>query len=306
MAFKKWCSIENSYRQKHIDWYLERFPELLDDTYVITEKIHGSNFQWYLEPDKPVVAGSRNMYLEIDGSFQGAYIPELLDADKKLLDFLQARVNRDGCTYRVFGELFGKGIGKGVDYGEEKRLLYFGMMVDDVLVPFTTMEMYIPRSRMVPVVGIIDGLANAMQFDTAFNSCLSDKDNNLCEGVVIQPYRKVYQVGDYSPFMLKKKNRTFEEKMNIKAPVVIAPEVKQLKAEFAAHITDNRLQSVFSKHGEIEKPSQIGNYIRLVLEDARIDFMKDHKELFDEMTPKQQKNILNVGGQIANMLKAYM
>lgn len=306
MEFKKWCSIENSYRKKHIAWYLETFPELLKETYVITEKIHGSNFQWLIQPNKPIQAGSRNMYLDIDGSFQGASIANLLDAHAELLRSLQYEADDSKLTFRLFGELFGKGIGKGVDYGEAKRLLYFGLMINDVLIPFERLEEFIPYKDTVPVIDTVAGLDKAMSFATELNTALSDKEDNLCEGVVIQPYGKVYQAGARSPFMLKKKNQAFEEKTSAKTPVVVPSEVQRLNAEFVSYITDNRLQSVFSKHGEIAEPKQIGGYIRLVLDDAKADFIKDHGDAFGSMPPKEQKAILNVGSCVANMLKGYL
>ena len=44
MNFTKYNSIENSYRQKFIDKILLELPR--DTQYVVTEKIHGANFQF--------------------------------------------------------------------------------------------------------------------------------------------------------------------------------------------------------------------------------------------------------------------
>ena len=74
-----------------------------------------------------------------------------------------------------------------------------------------------------------------------------------------------------------------------------------LKAEFLTYINENRLESVFSKYGVIEKPQQIGEYIRYMLEDAKEDFLKDndvsvlHKETL--------KEIFNAGHNIMKLLK---
>lgn len=46
--FQKWPSIENTYQDKNLEYWLNQYPELSDVDYVITEKLHGSNFQWYL------------------------------------------------------------------------------------------------------------------------------------------------------------------------------------------------------------------------------------------------------------------
>lgn len=303
--FVKWHSIENSYRQKEIDRWLNLFPQLVDEMYVVTEKIHGSNFQWFVSPDQTIHAGSRNNWLDISGRFQGVSIEELYFSHEDLLLDLQDWVDETEKSIRLFGELFGQGIQKGVDYGKEKRLLYFGMMIDDELQNFDTLEAFIGRDKIVPVVGIARSLQEALNFDTDFDSILSDKGDNICEGVVIQPV-SVYFDYNGSPFILKKKNEKFGEKQKAPKEIVVDTDVQRLNLEFRSYINDSRLQSVFSKEGEIQSPQEIGKYIRLILEDAKGDFLKDFGDEFDQMDKGQQRNVLNVGSTVANMLKEYL
>ena len=303
--FKKWCSIENVYRQKEIAWWLEQYPELADETYVITEKIHGSSFQWYLRPHQEIQAGSRNQLLKMNGSFQGAVIADLLKDHDHLLSKLQRMVDARNYTLRLFGELYGKGIQKGVDYGEHKHVLYFGAYMNKEMVPFSVVTAFvIDPTMVVPVVGMVEGLSTALAFDTQFDSKVLGKPDNLCEGVVIQPYSHVYESHQGSKFLLKKKNEMFKEKASAPKSHKMGSEVAQLHAAFMLYITDNRLQSVFSKHGEIDRPGQIGDYIHLVLADAKEDFLKDHN--LGELEQKQVKRVYSVGGMIAKMLKGYL
>ena len=308
MEFKKWYSIENTYRQKHIDFYLETHPELADETYVILEKLHGSNFQWHFMPGEPVQAGSRNRHLDVAASFQGASIPQLMADNAREIARFQHTADLGKCSIRLFGELIGRGIGKGVDYGEKKRILYFGMMVNEKLLPFSEFSTRIVSHHLVPVVGgECKGLESALAFDTKFNSWVLGKPDNLCEGVVIQPRDKVYydRYGE-SPFILKKKNAEFKEKEQAKKVRVVDTEVERLNAEFVSYVTDNRLQAVFSKEGEIESPKQIGSYIKLVMEDAKVDFLKDFEGDVAATSKAQQKQIFNVSKTIAGMLKTYL
>jgi len=60
MTFKKWPKIQNSYQQKFIDVFLAEFPKLEDETFVVTEKLHGRNVQIYFEPNKPWKVGKRS------------------------------------------------------------------------------------------------------------------------------------------------------------------------------------------------------------------------------------------------------
>ena len=47
MTYSKFPSIENTYNQKNLRWWIENYPVLQDQEtlFVITEKIHGANFQ---------------------------------------------------------------------------------------------------------------------------------------------------------------------------------------------------------------------------------------------------------------------
>ena len=304
MSFVKWTSIENSYRDKHINYFLGIFPELADEEYLVTEKIHGSNFQWFLQPYENLMCGSRNKYLDVNGSFQGASIPALVDKHRNLLLGFQHYCDETGNSVRLFGELFGDGIQKGVDYGPEKRLLYFGLMINDKLRPPFDLLRYIPENHIAPIVGVVQGLDEALSINSEFDSWLSSAEDNICEGIVIVPYRRVYQTDNGETFILKKKNDAFIEKKAAPKTVVVDTEVQRLNSEFLLYINDNRLQSVFSKEGEIESPKEIGKYIRLILEDAKDDFLKDND--IAELDGGQIKQVFNVGGVIANMLKGYL
>lgn len=296
--FKKWPSIENSYREKFIDVFLAEFPELEQETFQITEKLHGSNVQLFFVPNQPRRIGSRNQWVDEGFYNVGAILPvyESLFAD------LQKGVEEGGYTLRLFGELFGPGIQKGVDYGI-KRILFFGAMIDDELQPPTEVQAMV-GDFYVPFVAEVEGLQAALDFNSEFETNLGE---GICEGVVIQPRDKVYRNAGGHTFLLKKKNEAFKEKASAKKPAQPQdPELVRLNAEFTLYITENRLQSVFSKHGEIEDPKQIGQYIRLVLADAKEDFLKDYGDEIEKLDKKSQRRVYNVGSLIANMLKSYL
>jgi Rnl2 family RNA ligase len=302
--FVKWPSIENSYRKKYINWFLEQYPDLANEDYVITEKIHGANLQIVIRPDAPLLAGSRNNYIDANGSFQGALLSDVLEEHEETIRIIQDYADRTGDTIRLYGELFGKGIQKGVNYGPRKRLRFFGVRVNEQLISYQNTGLrFISSVHLVPTVGFVQGLEAALAFDAGFNSHYSDEDENICEGVVIRPYARDYFDGHGSPFMLKKKNEVFLERAKAKKIIVVDTEVEQLRAEFQRYITEARLQSVFSKHGVIEAPAQMGDYIRLVLADAKEDFIKDFGDKAELLDKKQRRAVYNVGGTIANMLK---
>lgn len=309
MTFKKFISLENSYREKYINRMVDYYPHLLDEQYVITEKIDGSNFQWAFFPDGVVRAGSRNSYLDINGSFQGANIQQLYEAHYILLSELLEWAVADNVVIRLYGELHGQGIQKRVDYGPEKKLLYFAMTVDEQWLSFYDFENimveYGGDGYIVPIIEIANSLQDALDFNTKFNSLLSDGENNLTEGVVIQPYANVYPDQNGSPFVIKKKNSEFDEQ-KVKTEKIIDPTVAALNSQFKAYINESRVLSVFSKDGEISSPKEIGKYIKLILEDAKVDFEKDFGDELIELDKTQLKDVFNVGSLVANLLKGYL
>ena len=77
-----------------------------------------------------------------------------------------------------------------------------------------------------------------------------------------------------------------------------------MSAEFASYLTENRVLSVFSKQGVISEPKQLGQYIKWVLEDAIIDFKKDHPDL--EIDDKTAKIVFNGGHLVVMLLKKHL
>lgn len=310
MSFLKWPKIQNSYQQKFIDVFLAEFPELKDEAFAVTEKLHGTNLQLYFQPQQPYRVGTRNHFLEEGERFYDVW--NTLAKYQDVIDDVQIYADELGHSVRLFGEMFGGKIQNGVDYGSEHRIAFFGRMLDDELGSFIGLaSLYsVLGVCLVPVVAIVEGLRRALEFDIEFDSRLSpagiEPGTNTCEGVVIAPLSKVYRNAGGHTFLLKRKNEAFKEKQKVKRPPTPEDsEVARLNAEFRSYITDMRLQAVFSKEGgEIERPDQIGDFIRLVLADAKEDFLQDNQEAVDALGKTQQKRVFNVGGMIANLLKA--
>ena len=306
----RWPKIHNSYQQKFIDRFLSEFPELEDEVYVILEKLHGSNLNISFTPHEPWKVGKRTAFLKDDEKF--FRIHEVLPEYEPIFETIQESVDDSGNTIRLFGEFCGPGIQKGVNYGERKRIFFFGYMINDELQPWVWFTIFADshglwEKHIVPVVALVKGLNEAIAYDTEFLSRLNPIEGNLCEGIVIQPFKKAYTNRGGKRFMLKAKNEKFMEKAKEKKPPSPGdPEVQRLNAEFKLYITDNRLQGIFSKHGEIEEPQQIGEYIRLLIADAKEDFTQEHGDAFAKLDRGEQGKVTNVGRVVADMLKGYL
>lgn len=307
--FIRWPSIENSYREKFIQKAVEEFPELAACEYEITEKLHGTNVQFHFEPGKEMRVASRNRYLEPGSKFYDIW--GILSEYRRMWDELQGVTVRHNVSVRLFGELYGQGVQKDVDYKPGKKISFFGIMMDNMLISPSWLraaaEFAQVENLLVPRVKLIKGLEAALDVDTNFLSMINPIEGNICEGVVIQPYSKVYRLADGSTFLLKKKNEAFKEKQKVRKPLVpVDSEVMRLHTIFKNYITENRLNNVFSNWGCIERPEQIGEYIRLVIMDATVEFAKDYDIAWWALGKKQRGQVTKVGAIVAGMLKNYL
>lgn len=308
----RYPSIENSYRQKHIDYWLEHYDGLKDADFIIQEKLHGANFQMEFIPGEEVKFYSRNQL--ITDNFHG--FAEILE-DFEVVDLIQnieAFAEKSGKTLNLFGELIGPGVGKGVYYGDKKTFRYFDLYIDGELQTqlFTQNILMLHDTLSAPILTTLDGepvlysLEDALRFNVeGVDSGVTTKEDNTWEGIVIKPWDKTFVSPEGSVFYLKKKSEKFEEKVKEKKVIVEDPTVKQFNNVFQTYINKNRVESAFSKMGEIQTPNQMGKYIQAILEDAKEDFLKD-VALPADLTPAQRKQIFNVGSTIANLLKVYL
>jgi len=314
--FKKYPSIENTYREKEIEYWLLRYPEFENEEYTITEKIHGANFS-LIVTEKKFFLAKRSDLIEEGESFYG--IQNIIKQEKyqalikAVQKYIQGKEEVESIT--LFGEFFGGSIQKGVDYGKEKKMLFYDMLVNGA---YQTQEYFLYSMRVfdfahlvVPVIGRVKGLTSAINYPTYFNSMILGIEDNICEGIVIKPYKAVLLDGNGSPFYLKKKNEAFKEKQKMSKRSIDKEEefpedIKTLHEEFLSYITENRLQSVFSHEGEISDKAHIGKYIRLMMNDAKEDFYKDSNFKEEEYDKPTLKYIFNVGDRIVKMLFKYV
>lgn len=310
VEFKKYPSIENSYREKNIHWWKSQYPEIVDEKYIIVEKIHGANFQIIINKDD-VKYASRNRILE-DGEGFYNYL-DTMDDCSDLINKLQNIVVDKGIeAMRVYGELFGANIQKGVDYGDEVKFKIFDIYFDDkLLTQMEAVDLLIAIDSVnyfVPIIQIVHGLEDAMNFNEDFDTNLFELPNNNAEGIVIKPYEKVYQDKQGSVFYLKKKSDKFLQRQKSKKVYAVeSSEMARMWEIYSEYLNDNRVQGIFSKYGEIEHSKDIGKYIRLVLEDAKEDFLKDNIEEYDKLDNKDKNRVFSITGKhIVPILQSYL
>lgn len=314
--FIKYQDIENSYQSKHIQKTLEYNPKLKTCRYAAFEKLDGANAQLIFHPGITTIEDminsvefcSRSNKLDKTANFQGASIKELLERYKEVIRLTQMYANSVEYPINLYGELFGYGIQKRINYGKEKLLSFFDMRIDGYIISqrdFCNMMEYVAKrsgndSIYVSPFKIFDSLEEALELSPEFESSFSPTKDHA-EGWVIKPWDIP------STFYLKIKSEKFKEKTKVREikNKDYSITVNKLKAYFNAMINENRILSAFSKIGEIERPDQIGDYVKYVLEDVKKDFLKEYN-LEEELTPEEKKYIFNGGKHVVEFLRKHL
>ena len=311
VGFNKYSSIENHYQSKFIDSFVSQKPELLNMKYYIEEKIHGSNFQIIVTKDT-VQYGKRTSLLGEEKFFNykevvaREYIVELVE---KVQTFIEGAPN--GIDEIIlYAELYGRGIQKEVYYRDDQDLLFFDVKSDGVFLGPEEFRVFMDNmgasSLCVPLLAVVDSIEEALDYDVIFDSKVANKKDNKAEGVVIKPAVPQFR-NDDKRFIIKKKNPKFKENEGgavKKASKVVV--LSTLQIAFSRYLNENRVAGVMSKYGEIEEPSQIGEYIKHVFADALEDFKKENEE-YEELSDDNVKKLGKIVGRVvAPMIKTYL
>ena len=320
--FLKFHSIENTYQTIFIEKAVNYYPELEKCKYILTEKIHGCNMQVAFIP---VVAnghhgiqmkfGRRRAWLDKGEKFNGM-IPrfnEMINTGQFNHMAFGKLALATNSVVRLYGEFFGDGIGKGIEYDLGKKFRFFRYSVDGVMA--TPWEFYrfmndIGNSALAsPIRYMADGIDEALAFDveTLITILGPWRKDNFAEGVVISPYAENFELPSGKTFVLKKKHSKFAEIKNTpKERKPLDSDVEHLRKCFRAYVTDNRLQNVFSKEGKPEEAKDIGKFVKFLIEDAREDFLKDYGDEIAKIDKSKHKQIYNTGPVPAQLIKEYL
>jgi len=332
--FKKYTSIENSYREKTINDFFERHPEMREARWGVTEKIDGSNISFIFEKQEDQTfkfsyAKRSGLISEGENFFGIQNVIKEMDAFIKFVTYnIHAYdILAGATTFTMFGEFFGPSIQKRIDYGDKKRIEFFDIAIDGVYISqatfYTLMKIFDPFTQYtVPLIEVTDSFDKALLVDTHFNANHGPKQDpdtleNECEGVVIKPWLfggndLIDQYGHAENFYIKNKNEKFADKMKVKHREAMTPQSEALtnaQNVFESYLTENRIADVFSKEGMIEDCKDMGRYIKLIMLDAKGDFMKDHIDMFtsEELTEKERGKVFKTSGKVlSKMLMKYV
>jgi Rnl2 family RNA ligase len=314
MNFVKYNSVTNSYQKKTIDLYESLgFSEV---EWCVTNKLHGANLAIYLQDGKHQTA-SRNQLLsehESDMFYKFHIIKAQVYTNvTRIRDMLVGKLMQDINTIIVYGELFGgsyphpdvpknndvRMVQKGVFYSPYLHFSVFDIQVDGKFIDYDLVCEVCDTLNIEYQEILKKGtLAECLQYPNDFEdetylrygypSVLPKIENNITEGVVIKPIKTLF-LASGSRVILKNKNEKFKEKNSArkrKPAVELSDDAKHGIEAVEPYITENRLDTVTSKLGELEA-HKIGTFIKEfvsdVFKDAHEDgVLKYHLEKVDQ------------------------
>ncbi len=309
--FLKYPEIEDFDRTKYIEKFLAEFPDLSQQRFILQEKINGANIAFIYTPKQPIQYASRERIITKGPDF--FQYTTTLEKERFLIfnSHVQEIVDNFKAPLTLYGEYFGrneknKSIAKGVEYGPAggRDILFFDMRVASNPLSsqadfYHFVKDYDIKDYMVPTVSTVKSLEKALAFDTNFESVLYRLDGNIAEGVVIKPIERQYIINMYGSdnyFYLKKKNAKFRVAPSQKATT---PKVEtKVNGQFLAYVNEERANNIESHEGHIQQKSQLGAYIKALLNDAEKDFRKDFPGASDDDIRGAKKTAAKVALQI--------
>ena len=319
--FKKYNSIENTFDKEFIERIIVEEADKQD--FVVQEKVHGANVCFITDGEK-VSFGKRTALVEADEKFYS--YEELLERykEKVISMFLIVKASfPDIVAITIFGEMFGgkyphpdvKNIGsmmliqKGVYYCPIHEFYAFDLYITtDTTGRFLSVDLandFFVKGGFLYAQTLLRGtLSECLKYPNDSPSRVGEWlnlppiEDNICEGIVIRPVEPTY-LHNGSRVLLKSKNARFEEKTTVKKRqprIVVEPEYSEQLVELLAvvedYVTENRLNNVASKIGQISVPKDTGKLIGLFSKDILEDFLKEHSCEYAELEKSEQK-ILN-------------
>jgi len=321
IQFKKYTSIENTFDKDFVEKILlEGYDK---QEFVVQEKVHGSNV-CFVTDGETVGFGKRSGFVEEGEKFYD--YEELLERYKPKVIALFSIVKENIPNLKTitgFGEMFGGKyphpdvknsaktmvIQKGVFYCPNHEFYAFDLYVstgdsgrylsvDEAIAFFEKGEFFFAKTLLRGT------LSECLKYPDTFQSQISiwlglpPIDDNVCEGIVIRPVEPTY-LRNGARVLLKSKNERFAEKKAVKKrepKLFVEPSYSEMLNNILPvseqYVTENRLNNVISKIGQISFPKDAGKLIGLFSKDILDDFLKEHSGDYASLEKSEQK-ILN-------------
>lgn len=319
MEFKKYNSIENSYQDDFIKAIIEQgFGDL---TYVVQEKVHGANLSFITDGKNILTAKRTELILDSEEFFNSKLV--LANYKDKILNLHKAiSADLDTKTVTIFGEIFGGGyphpnipkddtaklVQRGIYYCPQNDFYAFDILIDnDKYLDVETANTYFDKLGFVYAKTLLkDNLKNCLAYSNTFKTTipteykLPELDGNICEGVVVRPTQATF-FRNGSRVIIKNKNEKWSENNNYIDKAILSKLLHEgeelsegasfLCEEVYKLITQNRLDNLISKIGEVNPKKDYGRVLGLYNKDTLTDFLKNFQDKYDALEKHESKAI---------------
>lgn len=301
MQFKKFSSLENTYRTNLIEKVIEEGIPTND--WIVTEKVDGANFSFWCDGEEVEVA-SRNQF--VDDTFYGCQ--EVID---EIAPKILAFCSDNNTQIIIYGELYGDGIQKRVNYGK-KSFVAFDVHCANSDTPVDK-EFAIDLCERIgiPFAPVIfrGSFEECLAVNNTFKSLLTPEGydvKNIAEGVVIEPVNPAW-FRNGSRVYFKNKSEKFSEK---KEKTKVAQELSLSEASqsvlhnLTSYVTESRVVSVISKIGKVGI-KDFQRILGLTVQDAIEEYEKDTEANVKDVCGDEWKVVLNIlNGWSANIVRS--
>lgn len=313
MEFRKYNSIENSYREAFLEVLRENGFDQYE--YVVQEKVHGANLSFQSDGQEIRTAKRSGYIQEGEAFYTYEVVRDRLEMQLHAV-FVAVKAQFPETEFvAVYGELFGgnykhpevervknvSNIQKGIQYNPD-----IGFYAFDILVNNQTYLDVDLANAIFEQVGLFyartlfrGSLEAALAYPNEFDSKIGEwlglpvLTDNVCEGVVIRPVTPLF-LGNGSRVLIKNKNERWEEKVRAKRskrpPVELSGDAVALQEALKDYLTANRLENVISKIGEVSL-KDFGQVMGMFMPDALEDFEKDYGEAWNTLEKETRKRV---------------
>jgi len=314
MKFTKYNSIESHERSKTINM-IRMSAEAMQDEFVCTQKIHGSNFSFWYDGNTFKCA-KRTGFLGDNANFYNQSIITEKNKDKVIQIYNLLKQTYEFEVLTVCGETFGgyypckdvssipgvMKVQKGVGYTPDAEFYAFDIKIDNQYLNYDKAVEVFKATNMIYAEILCRGtLDECLQYPNEYQTTLPEKfglppiENNVCEGNVIKTVN-YHSLPDGSRVIIKNKNSKFKEKENkknkisTKKAVLLTEQEQNIINDLQEYITENRLRNVISHVGQITH-KDYGKLLGLYSKDIWEEYYKDNQEEFDTIETDKQKLI---------------
>lgn len=325
MEFKKYTSIENTYRNSEIN-YIQ--SNALDrGEFIVEEKVHGAQFSFRYD-GKEIKCARRTAFLEENENFYKW--KTVLEEERPHIEALYEMLvdKYDNLYITIHGELFGGGynhpnvekyqgskrVQGEIEYCPNNRFYAFDLMINDMYcINIEDVKVLFEKAGFFYAKTLFKGtFAEVLAYPNKFQTKIPEWlglppiENNICEGVVIKPNVNTFYANG-SRLVLKNKNEKFTEKNKVKKTKVVvnlSEEGLSYLDIAMSYVTENRLRNVLSKIGEVTQ-QDFGKIKGLFTQDIMLDFEKENPEInIDDLGKAEKKKWQNeFGNHIASLIR---